>query len=160
MKFLAIAAAALLTACAAVAQPHGMRGQGSHGAEGMPMMGMMTTHCRMMQRTEGALAFLKTELKITAAQERAWNAFADAYRTPHAAAHGGAGHGPGKGPHGKGAEPFPQAASRHVEMMEHHLARAKVMSDAAKLLYDALGAEQRKAADELLMQFVMMHCAM
>ena len=53
----------------------------------MPMMGMM----RMMgpnmagmatvDRVEGRIAFLRTELKITEAQASAWNAFADALRT-------------------------------------------------------------------------------
>jgi len=44
------------------------------GPGGMPMMGMMTDHI------EGRLAFLKTELGITDAQESRWTAFAEAVR--------------------------------------------------------------------------------
>jgi hypothetical protein len=59
---------------------------------GMPMMNMMGM-MRMMvmsgpgmggmatiDRVEGRISFLRTELKITNAQEKAWNAFADALR--------------------------------------------------------------------------------
>jgi hypothetical protein len=60
---------------------------------GMPMMNMMGM-TRMMgmpdpgmgamatiDRVEGRIAFLRTELKITEAQASAWNGFADALRT-------------------------------------------------------------------------------
>jgi hypothetical protein len=158
---------ALVAASTASAQP----GPGGHGggpmADRMPMMGMMMGggHCAMLRRTEGALAFLKTELKIAAAQEKAWEGFAAAFRqeaankAKNAKAHG---HGPKMGPGAKpdAAEPFPQAMARHIEMMDQHHAGAKKLSDAAKPLYDALNAEQRKTADELLMHFVMSHCGM
>jgi hypothetical protein len=134
-------------------------------ADGMPMMGMMKGHCAMMRRTEGALAFLKTELKITPAQEKSWDGFATAFqqeaadRAKDAKGHG---RGPKMGPGAKAdaAEPFPQAMARHVQMMDQHHAVMKKLSDAAKPLYDGLNAEQRKTADELLMHFVMSHCAM
>ena len=89
----------------AAAQPQspagqpGMMGQGMMGGRGMmggnmPMMQMMRmmgqsgagTGCAGMSgmatidRVEGRIAFLKTELKITDAQSAAWNAFADALR--------------------------------------------------------------------------------
>jgi len=79
--------------------PQGMKGGGMMGmmAGNMPMtnmmqmMGMMgqsgaETGCAGMSgmatidRVEGRIAFLKTELKITDAQSAAWNAFADALR--------------------------------------------------------------------------------
>ncbi|MBB5753682.1 hypothetical protein GGQ86_005341 [Xanthobacter flavus] len=44
------------------------------GSGAMPMMGMMTDHI------EGRLAFLKAELKITAAQETQWSTFAETAR--------------------------------------------------------------------------------
>jgi hypothetical protein len=159
----------LLASSAAFAQPHGpMAGGGPHGDD-MPMTGMMMGHCRMMQRSEGALAFLKTELKITAAQDKAWAAFAAAYRDqvaqgpkgPMAGRRGGQGRmGPGGGMTMGAGEPFPKAVEQHLQMMERHLAGARKLTDAAKPLYDALGAEQKKTADELLTHFVMMRCAM
>jgi hypothetical protein len=174
MRFLTGAMIALVASSAALAQPYGPM----HGGPQGDMMGMMMGHCRMMQRSEGALAFLKTELKITAAQEKAWGAFAAAYRDeaaqgpkgPMAGRRGGpGGMGPGRmGPGGMGpggmmmgaGEPFPKAVEQHLQLMERHLAGARKLTDAAKPLYDALSAEQKKTADELLTHFVMMRCPM
>ena len=80
------------------AQPAPVPGQ--PGTAGMPMnmmgtnmsmMGMMDMMMRLtgsrmggmatIDRVEGRIAFLRTELKITDAQAPAWNAFADALRT-------------------------------------------------------------------------------
>lgn len=166
MKFVTGAMIALLAASVASAQP-GPMGGGHDGpmAGGMPMRGMMMGHCAMMRRTEGALAFLKTELKITAAQEKSWDGFAAAFRqeaADRAKSAKGHGHKPkmGPGPKADAAEPFPQALAHRTQMMDQHHAGMKKLSDAAKPLYDGLNAEQRKAADALLMHFVMSHCAM
>ncbi len=71
----------------------GMMGgsQGMMGGAGMmnmmQMMGMMRQSgagmggMAIIDRVEGRIAFLRTELKITDAQTSAWNAFADALRT-------------------------------------------------------------------------------
>lgn len=153
MRALTIFAVALLASSAALAQP-----VGDHGGGHMMMGG--GGHCMMMQRTEGALAFLKTELKITVSQERAWNAFADAYREAAGGAHEG--HGKKQGDHaahdkhGK-PESFLDKAQHHLEMMDKHHAGFKNVYDAAKPLYEALDSEQRKTADELLMHFLMPH---
>ncbi len=167
MRVLTAATIALFASGAAFAQPGPMPGgHGGRMADRMPMMGMMMGgHCAMMQRTEGALAFLRTELKITAAQEKTWGAFAAVFRAEAADRAKGAmahGHGPKMGPDAKAdaAEPFPQAIARHLQMMDLHHASLKKLSDAAKPLYDELNAGQRKTADELLMHFVMSHCAM
>src|SRR5579863_786249 len=66
----------------------GMPGGSMAGAGGMPMMGMMLMMMgqdgmggmammatAMTEHVEGRLAFLKTELKITAAQLPLWNKF-------------------------------------------------------------------------------------
>lgn len=158
MRLLTGAAIALLASTAAFAQP-----MGGHGGE-RPMMGMMMGGgpCMMIKRTEGALAFLKTELKITPAQDKPWGSFAAAFR---AAAADKPAHGGPKGPgmkHGKGeAATFPEKVGHHTAMMDAHHAGFKALSDAAKPLYDALNAEQRKTADEVLMHFVMSHhCGM
>lgn len=159
MKLLTGAAIALLASTAAFAQP-----MGGHGGE-RPMMGMMMGGggpCMMIKRTEGALAFLKTELKITPAQEKTWSSFATAFR---AAADDKPAHDGPKGhsaKQGKGeAATFPEKVAHHTAMMDAHHAGFKTLSGAAKPLYDALSAEQRKTADELLMHFVMSHhCGM
>jgi LTXXQ motif family protein len=46
----------------------------------MRMMGPGTTGMFTLDRIEGRIAFLQTELKITEAQTGAWGAFADALR--------------------------------------------------------------------------------
>jgi hypothetical protein len=71
--------------------PQGMMGGTGMTGGNMPMMRMMgqsvvETGCAGMSgmatidRVEGRIAFLRTELKITDAQAAAWNAFADALR--------------------------------------------------------------------------------
>mgnify|MGYP001257696394 CR=1 FL=1 len=168
--------AALVASTVALAQPGPMMGGDKPMGGNMPMMGMMMGHCAMMQRTEGTLAFLKTELKVTDAQEKAWDGFATAYRSNVAG--GLRGHGPmrgkphgAKGPGAKGnmgpgmmrggaSGPFPEAMAQHVKMMEDRLSNATKLRDATKPLYDALSTDQRKTADELLPHFVMMRCPM
>jgi len=172
MRIVSVLIATLLASSAALAQPGPMMGGQGQMADGMPM-GMMMGGCAMMGRSEGALAFLKTELQIKASQEKAWSAFADAYRKdaterpmgpgPHHGGMKGSGMGRGKmgaGMMGGSGEPFPKVMEQHIQMMQSHLDRANTMNSAAKPLYDALNAEQRKTADELLPRFVMMHCAM
>ena len=80
--------------------PNGVMGQGMMGPAGamgsgammnmmgggMPMMAMMQTMMgsggmATIDRVEGRIAFLKTELKITDAQGEAWKAFADVLRS-------------------------------------------------------------------------------
>lgn len=176
MRMATAAIVALVASTAALAQPGPMMGGDKPMGGNMPMMGMMMGHCAMMQRTEGVLAFLKTELKVTGAQAKAWDGFAAAYRSE--AASGSHRHGPtkgkqhgAKGPGAKGmmgsgvmmggaSGPFPEAMAKHIKMMEDRLSDAKKLRDATKPLYDTLSAEQRKTADELLPHFVMMRCPM
>lgn len=157
MKHMSTIAIALLASSVAIAQPMGGQGGGM-----MQMMGGGGHHCMMMQRPEGALAFLKTELKITGSQEAAWNTFASAYRAAAPAQQGdhakhGGDHKKHQGrEHGK-AQSFLEKAAHHQDMMEtHHQGFAK-RYEAAKALYNALDAGQRKTADELLMHYVMPH---
>ena len=156
MKYLGPIAIALLASSAAVAQP-----MGGHSGGMMQMMGG-GHHCMMMQRTEGALAFLKTELKITPSQDEAWNTFAAAYRAASPAkqqdhAEHGGDRKKYQGPrHGK-AHSFLEKSAHHQDMMETHHQDFTKRSEAAKALYGALDAGQRKTADELLMHYVMSH---
>lgn len=112
-----------------------------------PMMGMMHS---AKPRTEGHLAFLKTELQITGQQEKAWTAFANTVRGIHKrmdemkAAMGG-----GKMDHSK-RQPAPAAMQMHIHMMESMLENLKTFQAATAKLYETLNADQKATADELL----------
>lgn len=131
------------------------------------MMGMMSgmMDCPMMGgHTEGVLAFLETELKITPAQTAAWDAFATAYRDfaasrPQMPKKGGGMKGPGAGGQmmgGQDAASFPDRMGTRMQMMEGRLAAMKKLQGAVRPLYAALNAEQKKIADRLLPMFTMM----
>jgi hypothetical protein len=125
------------------------------GMGGMPMMGMM----RMMMgqegmggmavmagHVEGRLAFLKTELKITPAQEPLWNGVADAIRAnakSMATMSGGMMGGPQ-------AEALPDKLARREKMMAAHLEALRRFRAAVDPLYAALDPDQKKTADQLL----------
>jgi hypothetical protein len=97
-------------------------------------------------RVEGRLAFLKTELGITPAQEPAWEAFA---ATVRAQTEGMAERK--RGPRGEGAaQTAPERIDRHLAHMEERLERMQVIAAAAKDLYAQLGDEQKAKADQLL----------
>jgi hypothetical protein len=112
------------------------------------MMGMMMGG-RMMEmmaaHTEGWLAFLKTELKITEAQTPQWSAFADAVR---ANAKGM------KEMHGSMMEtPKPALPDRfalHEKMLSAHLDAVRRMKAAVEPLYASFSDEQKKTADDVL----------
>jgi hypothetical protein len=156
MKTLAVAAVLLMLSAPVLAAPPGPM----MGGEGRMGMGMMQGMCPMGmgQRTEGALAFIRTELKITQAQTSAWDAFAAAYRAHKAQRgsmpmmrDGGMMMGPGAGP----AKPLPERMSQHLAIMEEHLAQMKKLQPAVAQLYGGLGADQKKTADELMPMFLM-----
>lgn len=134
---------------------------------GMPMMGMMsgggmgmgsggpgpmagqpgaTAMPGMFRHTEGILAFYKAELRITEAQASAWNGFADAVRAGSKTMREGmqraaAQRGPGT---------VPEQLERRVALLTANLDAAKAVSNAARTLYAALSADQRKLADEFM----------
>ena len=104
------------------------------------------------ERMEARLAYLKTALKITAAQEVQWNSFADTlrqhardaderYKARHAQ-------------HERGVKRTPLTAIERMERRQARLAakaeRLKKTLTAAKPLYGALSPEQQQIADELV----------
>ena len=107
--------------------------------------GMM---CMMMGRhIEGRLAFLKTELKITANQEALWNAYADAAR---ANAKEVAGHCTTMMNKANGsATSLPDRLDQHEQLMAAHLEALRAMNKALKPLYAALTEQQKKDIDEI-----------
>ncbi len=117
-------------------------------------------------RTEGRLAFLRTELKITDAQEKAWNAYADVLRAvdrregPARRGMMGQGRmGPGMMPWvGGTAASAPEALKQRIDFMEDHLKDLKKIQSATTKLYGALDETQKKTADDLLgMPYAMGH---
>jgi len=129
-----LAAAGIAASSLVLAHEHGpMMGQGQHGFGAMG-------HCQDGQ--PGAhLDSLKTELKLTAKQEPAWQAFANAVRTQmatHGARHG-MGHGMASGPDGMQA---------HIAFMEQRLAGMKAILKARTDLYQVLTPEQKAVFDQ------------
>jgi hypothetical protein len=183
MKFMATAIALLALTTPVAAQqaetPNGwMMGPGYNmgygmGTGGMPMMGMMMGG----QHVEGRLAFLKTELKITPAQEGVWDGYAKALRanaelttTMMKDMRRGMGGGwpvnqnmMGQGMMGQGvtgggmmgdAQAKPLTVPERLDWMEQHMTRHMEMLAAMKgpteALYQALDATQKQLADQLL----------
>ena len=172
MRILIATIATLLLAAPVFGQPaddpHHPKGSPPTTQAASPgmMMGMMQgMKCPMMGgHAEGVLAFLNTELKITAAQTAAWEAFAKIYRAvagsqPKAMGGGmmtdGA-MGDGMGGGAMAAKPLPERMAMHTQMMERRLASAKKMQAAIQPFYASLDAKQKKTADELLPMIMMM----
>jgi hypothetical protein len=146
------------------AQGSGMMGGGMMGGGMMGMMGKMpmmqtagmTRECgdgmsgmETIDRVEGRIAFLRTELKITDAQTSAWNGFADALRA-NAKALGELRTSmmttqPGAAP---------QTLADRLSLQEKWLAARLDGTRAIKTALVALAAtfsdDQKKAADDLL----------
>jgi len=157
----------------AAAQPQspagqpGMMGQGMMGGRGMmgdnmPMMQMMRmigqsgaeagcagmSDMATIDRVEGRIAFLKTELKITDAQDAAWNAFADTLRTnakklgevrasmmPQA---------------GAGQQGVVDRLALQEKWLAARLEGTRAIKSALTSLVGILSDDQKKTADELL----------
>jgi len=108
---------------------HGMGGRG----------GMMGANPAAM--VEAHLAYLKTDLKITAGQESAWNAFAAKARKQAEGMHAF---------HDKmrdGAGTVPERMEIRAEAMKQRAAGMEAMAGAVKDLYAALTPEQKAVAD-------------
>lgn len=144
---LAAAAAPLVLAQSASTSADGPRAERSahrygHGQRAIRMPS---------ERIEARLAYLKTALKITDAQEAQWNSFADTLRQQARAADERV-----KARHAQREEGVKRSRPTAIERMEHrqaHLAAAAERLNqtltAAKPLYAALSPEQQQIADEL-----------
>ncbi len=126
----------------------GMMGGMEHGGGMAGMMRHML--CGVTEHVEGRLAYLKAELKLTDAQQAAWNTFADAYRattqkTAKVCAEmeaAGPDHSMYKGVLG------------HLTMMEHHMSAhldsVRGLKAAIEPLFAVLTEEQKKTADHVM----------
>lgn len=108
---------------------------------GMMPMGMGMAGGRPFQHIEGQIAFYKTVLKITDAQEPLWNAFADALRA-------NASHlqqAVAKATEAKEAVAVPEQMERQIALLTVLLDTMQSMQAAAKPLYAALTDEQKRS---------------
>jgi hypothetical protein len=118
------------------------------------MSKMMADHANMMmlQHTEGYLALLKTELRLTDAQGAPWTAYADAVRSVAKKAHETMpGMAPAAGSPAMAAMPttWPDKLAANEKTLNGQLDALKTMRPAVTALYAVLTPDQRKKADEL-----------
>ena len=125
------------------AGPSGMMGQSGAETGCAGMSGMAT-----IDRVEGRIAFLRTELKITDAQTAAWNAFAEALRAN------------AKSLGEVRASMMPQAGAAQQSLIDRVVLQEKwlaarlegiqAIKSALTNLLGTLSDDQKKTADELL----------
>jgi len=132
---------------------------GSGGMMGgmMPMMDMMKMMEMMRQsgggmetidHVEGRIAFLRTELKITDAQQSAWNTFAAALRTNAKTL--GEMRGSMMSRQGAGAPGLVEKLALQEKWLAARLEGTRAMKSALTILVAIFSDEQKKTADELL----------
>jgi hypothetical protein len=138
----------------------GMPTQGMPGMMGgdmgrmMEMMEMMRTRMaaqaamRPLQHVEGELAYYRTELGITDAQQPQWNAFADAIRASAQKLRQAYGQAMQQAT-GQPA-PVPAQLERRIATLSVLLETTRSVAAAAGPLYAALSDQQKRTADELL----------
>ena len=151
-RYLTLVSAFAVALSAPVAEAQMRQGMQGDGCEaGMGMMCMMGEHARMgmmgeaamQQRVDRRLAALKTQLKITDAQTKAWDAYAAAMRDAAKAMVEQR-----KAMHEKAAgATLPQRLDLHEAMLVSHLEHLRKTKAAAGALYAVLSDEQKKAAD-------------
>jgi hypothetical protein len=120
----------------------GMAGPGMMDGAMMPMMmGAGPKH------TEGRLAFIKTELKITDPQMPQWNAFADAVRANATAM---TDMRRAMAPQQKPGFTLPERLAMEDKILSAHFAAFKKIQESLTKLYDVLSADQKKIADGIV----------
>lgn len=134
----------------------GMKGGGMMGGDMSRMMATM--HGGMMgggmmgdmplKHVEGRLAFLKTELKITPAQEPQWTKFADVVRSTAKNADATK---PPMMQGGMKTSTVPERLAQSEKTLTARLETVRGLKVAVDPLYASLSDEQKKVADELLM---------
>ncbi|MBI3198499.1 MAG: Spy/CpxP family protein refolding chaperone [Rhodospirillales bacterium] len=101
-----------------------------------------------LKHVEGRLAFLKTELKITPAQEPQWTKFADVVRTTAKSAQAAK---PPMKHGGMKQSTAPDRLGHYEKTLAARLETVRALKAAVDPLYASLSDDQKKVADELLM---------
>jgi len=120
----------------------------------MGMMGMMRQSgdgmggMETIDRVEGRIAFLRTELKITDAQAPAWNAFADSLRANAKTL--GELRTSMMSQAGSGSEPLVDRLTWQEKWLSARLEATRAMKSALTNLVGSFSDEQNKTADEVL----------
>jgi hypothetical protein len=141
---LVIASAALLIIFGpANAQDTSAMGQGGAAPGGHGMM------CRAYERVDGQLAFLKAELRITAAQEPQWNVFANIFRTNKEKQFQSCRMAQEQSRSMMSAS-LPESIKIKEDQLSDQLEALRVLDAALQPLYASLSKEQKKTADEIL----------
>jgi len=126
----------------------------SGGMMSSGMMSMMGPMVQMMapEHIEGRIAFLRTELKITDAQQPLWDAFADVLRANARAMVGMMTQMQGSMMTSQTAAPdtLLQRIDLHEQMLAARLEDVRRTKTALQPLYAALDDTQKRTADELL----------
>jgi hypothetical protein len=154
MKIMSAALAAILLSGCAMAEE--MRGMGmgmGGGADAHQGPGQVCHIVGSGHHMDGTLAFLKTELKISAKQAAAWDGFAAAFSDARPEGHGGMKHDGKK--EGEAHVALPERMAHHEHMMEMQLTQMKKMHAAVGALYGTLGEHEKHLADELIPAFLM-----
>ena len=129
-----------------------VRGMMSSGgmamSQGAAMRQMMSP-----EHVEGRIAFLRTELKISAAQQPLWDAVADALR---AGTTSGMTSVMPEGVMQSDASPMPQKLSEMERLLSSRLDGLRRLNTALVPLYESLDESQKVVADDLLMPMGMM----
>ena len=129
----------------------GMMGGGDMGRMMAMMHGGMMSGGMMggmpLKHVEGRLAFLKTELKITPAQEPQWTKFADTVRSTAKNAQGAM---PPMMQGGAQPATAPDLLVRYEKTLSSRLETVHALKAAFDPLYSSFSDDQKKAADELL----------
>jgi hypothetical protein len=134
----------------------GMMGPGMMGPGMMSMMSMMSMMASMGQmmapeHIEGRLAFLRTELRITEAQQPLWDAFADALRANARSMAGAMAGMQGMTPQPPRQAALPQRVELQERMLAARLDGLRKVSAALQPLYATLDDAQKRTADTLVM---------
>jgi hypothetical protein len=127
----------------------GMMQQMQGGTGSMPMMQMGGGGMGMpFEHAEGRIAFLKAEIGITDAQQKVWDAFAEALRQNAGSMRKMHQRMMAKAP--SDSMSFPERLEGMAGMASARAEALKVLGSAARPLYDALSEEQRGKANSLL----------
>jgi periplasmic protein CpxP/Spy len=140
---LALAAAAPLAAAQATAPDASQKSQAQRPDQGKREFRLPS------ERVEARLAEAKTKLKITAEQEKQWNAFADVTRR-HAKAADERVKAMRDGKRSQERMTAVERLERRQQMAATHAQRLSEVVAAAKPLYAALSTEQKAIADQML----------
>ena len=127
---------------------HGGMMRGMMSADGMPGSGRMG---QMMspEHVEGRIAFLRTELKVTAAQEPLWGAVAEALRESARAAEN-------MMQLGAAAQMLPSALEGRERVLYARLEAVRGLRPDVETFYAALDETQKATADKLMEPMGMM----